>query len=108
MAEQLLESDDGDGSAGMEVKQATFHKWKFRHYFAVVEVWCKLCAPSNKTLSSACNTTSNLMKHLSTVHKATSLTPGKKSDDNEESHTKRQCTLPSVSKLNSAVAKYGS
>ena len=37
MAEQLLESDDGDGSAGMEVKQATFYKWKFRHYFTVVE-----------------------------------------------------------------------
>jgi len=37
MAEQLLECDDGDGSAGMEVKQATFYKWKFGHYFTVVE-----------------------------------------------------------------------
>jgi len=27
MAEQLLECDDGDGSAGMGVKQATFYKW---------------------------------------------------------------------------------
>ena len=41
---------------------------------------CKLCAPSSKTLSNGCNTTSNLKKHLNTVHKTTTLvriTPGK-------------------------------
>ena len=96
----------------MKVKQATFYKWKYRHYFTAVEegdknmrVECKLCAPSIKTLSSASNTTSNLIKHSNTVHKATPLVPftpeKRKSDENEESYTlKMQCTLPSIGKLN--------
>jgi len=42
MAEQLPDSDDGEGSTGMEVKQATFYKWKYRHYFTVVEKGDKL------------------------------------------------------------------
>ena len=63
-------------------RTAAFYHWKYRHYFIVVEesdknmrVRCKFCAPSNKTLSSARNTTSNLKKHLDTVHKTTLLTP---------------------------------
>ena len=80
----------------------------------------KLCAPSNKTLSSAWNTTSNLKKHLDMVHKTTPLVPitpdgkGKRkldSDNEEPSQIKKQCTLPSMSKLNptrfrSLVAEY--
>ena len=75
-----------------------------------MRVRCKLCAPSNKTLSSARNTISNLRKHLDTVHKTTLLTlimpDGKRkrkldSDDEEEqSQIKKQCTLPSMNKLN--------
>ena len=58
MAEKLQDSDDGNGSASVEeVKKATFYQWRLRHYFTVLEegekniqVWCKLCAPRNKTL----------------------------------------------------------
>ena len=55
---------------------ATFHKWKFSHYFVIVyeseknlRVYCTLC-PGNKTLLCA---TSNFTKHLETVHKHTVL-----------------------------------
>ena len=54
---------------------ATFHSWKYSHYFKVVEegsknirVRCTLC-PGTKTLSSARNTTSNFKTHLARVHK---------------------------------------
>jgi len=68
------------GASG-DVKTATFYGWKYSHYFEVVEegeknlqVHCILCVPSSqKTLSSAHNTTSNFKKHLDTVHKATKL-----------------------------------
>jgi len=62
------------------VKTATFYGWKYNHYFVVVEervknlrVRCTLCAPSQKTLSSARNTMSNFKKHLDTIHKTTKL-----------------------------------
>ena len=92
---------------------ATFHKWKFSHYFVIVNkgeknlrVRCTLC-PGNKTLLHAQNTTSNFKKHLETVHKHTVLVekevPGsntrgkrKKPEDSEASETsqpKKQCTL---------------
>ena len=58
------------------VKTATFYGWKYSHYFEVVEeadknirAHCKLCAPSQKTLASAPNTTSNFKKQLDTIHK---------------------------------------
>ncbi|XP_065908790.1 zinc finger BED domain-containing protein 4-like [Dysidea avara] len=123
MAEELQDSDDGGGTnASMKVKKkATFYQWNLRHYFTVVEegdknmrVRCKLCAPSNKTLSSARSTTANLRKHLNKVHQTTPLstplvpfTPDKTrkrkldgdDDDEQQTQTKRQCTLPSMSKL---------
>ena len=129
MAEELQDSDDGGGTnASMKVKKkATFYQWNLRHYFTVVEegdknmrVRCKLCAPSNKTLSSARSTTANLRKHLNKVHQTTPLsatplstplvpfTPdktrkrkldGDDDDDEQQTQTKRQCTLPSMSKL---------
>jgi len=62
------------------VKTATFYDWKYSHYFIVVEesdknlqARCILCTPSQKTLSSARNTTSNFKKHLDTVHKTMKL-----------------------------------
>ena len=117
MVEELQESDGSGCSAITEEKQATFYQWKLRHYFTVVEegdknmrLQCKLCAPSSKTLSSAHNTTSNLKKHLNTVHKTTTLvpiTPGKTGkrkldsvDKEQWVQAKKKCTLPSVSKLN--------
>ena len=67
MAEELQESDGSGWSATTGEKQATFYQWKLRHYFTIVEesdknmrIHCKLCAPSSRTLSNACNTTSNL------------------------------------------------
>ena len=75
-----------------------------------MRVHCKLCAPSSKTMSTACNTTSNLKKHLNTVPKMTTLvpiTPGKTRkckldsvDEEQWIQAKKQCTSPSVSKLN--------
>ena len=75
-----------------------------------MRVHCKLCAPSKKTLFSTHNTTSNLKKHLNTVHKTTILvpiTPGKtwkqkldSVDEEQQIQAKKQCTLPSVCKLN--------
>ena len=61
----------------------TFSSWKFRHYFKEesgfddpvaknITVSCKLC-PKKKVLSTAKNTTSNLKKHLSGVHKNVQL-----------------------------------
>ena len=92
---------------------ATFHGWKYSHYFVIIEegeknlrVRCTLC-PGNKTLSSARNTTSNFKKHLNTVHKHTVLVEKevqgpnergkrKRPDDSEASEMsqpKKQCTL---------------
>ena len=57
-----------------------FYGWKYSHYFAVVEesdktlrARCTLCPVNKKPLSTAHNTTSNLKKHLETVHKTTKL-----------------------------------
>ena len=54
---------------------ATFHGWKYKHYFILLskdeknlKVRCTLCS-GNKTLSCARNTTINFKKHLSAVHK---------------------------------------
>lgn len=108
------------------VKTATFYGWKYSHYFEVVEegaknirVRCKLCAPSQKTLSSAQNTTSNFKKHLDTMHKAMKLienSSAKRSredsaeDGDETPKTKRQCTFSSKSmsatKLLSLLSEY--
>ena len=90
-----------------------------------IRVRCRLCAPSNKTLSGARNTTSNLRKHLNTVRKTTQLVPlttenetqtrKRKSvgdDDEQPSQTKRQCTLSltsssiNPSRLQGLVAEY--
>ena len=60
-----------------------FSSWKFRHYFKEesgfddpaaknITVSCRLC-PKKKVLSTAKNTTSNLKKHLSGVHKNVQL-----------------------------------
>ena len=85
-----------------------------------MRVRCTLCAPSQKTLSSARNT-SNLKKHLDTIHKATNLVakePAKEKrsrnsskDDDGTPGAKRQCTLlnkPGISptKLKSLMSEY--
>ena len=109
------------------VKTATFYGWKYNHYFAVVKegernlrVRCTLCAPSQKTLSSARNTTSTFKKHLDTVHKATKFVgkePVKEkrsrddAEDDDEPTRKQQCTLlnkPVISpiKLRSLMSEY--
>ncbi|MGL5904364.1 MAG: hypothetical protein ACRCZO_16895, partial [Cetobacterium sp.] len=54
-----------------------FFKWKYRHYFDLIGrknkniiVKCNLCAISNE-LSTAINSTSNLLKHLQRKHSTT-------------------------------------
>ena len=56
-----------------------FHGWKYKHYFVLVSEDAKnirvrfsLCV-GNKMLLSAKNTTSNLKKHLNSVHKNAAL-----------------------------------
>jgi len=86
---------------------------------------CKLCV-GNKTLSCACNTTSNFKKHLEKVHKNVELesrqVEGAKrrnkcpkvdnDEDGDNQPVKRQCTLPlmlkdiSSTKLCNVLAEY--
>ena len=61
-------------SSNNEAITATFHGWKYNHYFKVIEdgtknirLCCTSC-PGNKTLFSARNTTSNFKTHLARVH----------------------------------------
>ena len=80
--------------------QSTLEKWKCRHYFAITDeqadsknitVKCLLC-PGVRTLSSAKNTTSNLKKHLDTVHKAVQLTTV------EEANSRKRTSVDETSK----------
>ena len=81
-----------------------------------LRVRCTLCAPSQKTLSSARNTTSNFKKHLDTVHKATNLvgkepakekrsTDSSEDDDGPPPRAKRQCTLLSKAAISPTKLK---
>lgn len=62
-------------------KALSFSAWKYSHYIDLVGeqndknivVKCKLC-PGKKHLSTARNTTSNLLKHLQKQHAKTKLT----------------------------------
>ena len=93
---------------------ATFHGWKYKHYFVLLsendknlKVYCTLCS-GNETLLCARNTTSNFKKHLSTVHKNAVLVakeveqPEKRKqrrdtdDHDNDSDPKRQCSLPAI------------
>ena len=80
MEEIDCSSSSSHGSSGEvasigNTSTATFHGWKYKHYFVLLsenyknlKVRCTLCS-GNKTLSCARNTTSNFKKHLSAVHK---------------------------------------
>ena len=96
------------GGQGQGVKVATFHQWKYSHYFVVVDeseknmrARCTLCSPSSKPLLCARNTTSNFKKHLDTVHKTVKLmgvipegSKRKRSvEDEVPRSSKRQATL---------------
>ena len=71
---------DSSGNSEQDLQPcATFHKWKYSHYFVITEegeknirARCKLCV-GNKTLSCACNTTSNFKKHLENAHRNAKL-----------------------------------
>lgn len=120
-------SSSSHGSSGEvasigNTSTATFHGWKYKHYFVLLsedeknlKVRCTLCS-GNKTLSCARNTTSNFKKHLSAVHKNAVLVakeveqPEKRKrrrnndDHDNDSDPKRQCTLPAVLNRNSISA----
>ncbi len=60
--------------------KTSFSKWKYAHYFTLVEhkdknilVKCKLCLSGSKVLSTAINSNSNLSKHLRKLHASTKL-----------------------------------
>ena len=81
-------------TTGLSSGSATFYGWKYSHYFAVVEesdktlrARCTLCPATKKPLSTARNTTSNLKKHLETVHKTTKL---EEKDHGDESRKRRR------------------
>ena len=77
-------SSSSHGSSGEvasigNISIATFHGWKYKHYFVLLseddknlKVCYTLCS-RNKTLSCARNTTSTFKKHLSAVHKNAAL-----------------------------------
>ena len=108
----------GESSSTLErAAKTTFYSWKYRHYFTVVEegeknirVHCTLCV-GHKTLSSANNTTLNLRKHLSTVHKTAKLVAKevqqelttKTTDGATLRPRKRQSTLPLSSDSSSSI-----
>ena len=78
-------------TAELSSGSASFYGWKYSHYFAVVEesdktlrARCTLCPVNKKPLSTAHNTTSNLKKHLETVHKATKLEAKDHGDENRK------------------------
>ena len=130
-------SSSSHGSSGEvasigNTSTATFHGWKYKHYFVLLsendknlKVRCTLCS-GNKTLSCTRNTSSNFKKHLSAVHKNAALVakeveqPEKRKrrrdtdDHDNDSDPKRQCTLPavlnrnpiSVAKMRSLLSEY--
>lgn len=132
----ISDSPSSSHASGSDYEAANtgtaFHGWKYKHYFVLVSedaknirVRCSLCV-GNKTLSSAKNTTSNLRKHLNSVHKNAVLVakevpkPEKRKRRNEtdgdgnNGEPKKQCTLPTVlnrhsipaNKLRSLLAEY--
>lgn len=59
--------------------KTSFSKWKYAHYFTLVEhkdkniiVKCKLCVSGSKVQSTAINSNSNLLKHLQKLDEARS------------------------------------
>ena len=132
MAEKATTNTE-EGATELTGGTATFHGWKYSHYFLVVEeneknlrAKCTLCGPSKKPLSTAHNTTSNFKKHLQTVHKTTTLVekdPCKDGGDcskkrrrdsqdvGEPSQQKRQCTIAnksiiSATKVRGLISEY--
>ncbi len=80
----------------MAGQSSTFLRWKYSHYFELVEekekgilVKCRLCV-SEKLLSTAKNTTSNLKKHLHAKHSTTELDEREPNDTCIRSQAKQQ------------------
>ena len=126
-----MEAGDAPSGSGLSgpsgrtegVRIATFHQWKYSHYFAVVDereknmrTRCTLCSASSKPLSCARNTTSNFKKHLETVHKTVKLIAivpegGKRKrtteDDEDKMHrdSKKQATYITKKSFTSGYQK---
>lgn len=107
-AEEVVVISASEAGTRTGVKEATFYKWKYKHYFEVVEegdknlrARCTLCSDSAKPLSCARNTTSNFKKHLDSVHKTANLVAilpetskrKRSEEDNGGNQAKRQATL---------------
>ncbi len=104
---------------GPQLQKATFDGWRFSHYFEYVQrkennltVKCTLC-PGRKLLSTACNTTSNLKKHLERQHGHIKLVAKQRSDMNEQpckqlklSFQQKVLVPTSKSEMNKLVASY--
>ena len=74
-----------------KVGNLAFSKWKYKHYFTIVErkgknlyLKCTLCS-GGKRLSTSAASNSNLMKHLTTTHAATKLVAKNTDDSNNTS-----------------------
>uniref|UniRef100_A0A8C2E9F5 BED-type domain-containing protein n=1 Tax=Cyprinus carpio TaxID=7962 RepID=A0A8C2E9F5_CYPCA len=103
---------------GSQQQKASFDGWRFSNYFEYVQrkennltVKCTLC-PGRKLLSTACNSTSNLKKHLQRQHGHIKLVAKRQSDMNEQPHKQQKLSfehkvLPtSKSEINKLVASY--
>uniref|UniRef100_A0A8C1LS48 BED-type domain-containing protein n=1 Tax=Cyprinus carpio TaxID=7962 RepID=A0A8C1LS48_CYPCA len=80
----------------MAGQSVTLLRWKYSHYFEIVEekekgiiVKCKLCV-GEKLLSTAKNTTSNLKKHLHAKHSTTELEERAPNDTSTPPQAKQQ------------------
>jgi len=85
---------EGSRTTELSSGNATFYGWKYSHYFAAVDetdkilrARCTFCPAAKKPLSTARNTTSNLKKHLETVHKTAKL---EEKDSGDESRKRRR------------------
>uniref|UniRef100_A0A8C1Z2W8 BED-type domain-containing protein n=1 Tax=Cyprinus carpio TaxID=7962 RepID=A0A8C1Z2W8_CYPCA len=91
----------------MEDIKTSFSKWKYAHYFTLVEhkdknilVKCKLCVSGSKVLSTAINSNSNLLKHLQKLHASTNQAPSAKQQRLDFNRTVSQ------GQINKAIARY--
>ncbi|KAL1252091.1 hypothetical protein QQF64_019887 [Cirrhinus molitorella] len=101
---------------GSQQQKASFDGWRFSHYFEYVQrkennltVKCTLC-PGRKLLSTACNSTSNLKKHLERQHGH--IVAKRRSDMNEQPPKQQKLSIEhkvlptSKSEINKLVASY--
>ncbi|KAK5898154.1 hypothetical protein CgunFtcFv8_015595 [Champsocephalus gunnari] len=93
--------------AAAEIK-SSFSAWRYSHHFTFVKhkkknvlVKCKLCLGGTKSLSTAQNSNSNLLKHLQKQHAGTKLVAKTTDPDSPDATPPKQ-----QGKVDQAIARY--